>query len=105
MANATKVGGRLLAGLKMLATKHASIGDVRGIGLMTAIDFVKSRETREPDSALREAVVMAAFHKGLLLLGCGPSAIRFCPPLVIDEGQADTCVRILDEVLGEARAK
>lgn len=105
MANATKQGNRLLAGLKMMATKHPAIGDVRGIGLMSAIDLVKSRETREPDAALREAVVLAAFHKGLLLLGCGPSAIRFCAPLVIDETQVDTCVRILDEVLSEARAK
>lgn len=101
MANATKVGGRLMSGLKMLASKHRSIGDVRGVGLMTAIDLVKDRETREPDSELREAAVLAAFHKGLLLLGCGPSAIRFCPPLVVDETQVDTCVRIVDEVLTE----
>lgn len=104
MGNATKVGSRLLAGLKMLASKHASIGDVRGIGLMSAIDLVKDRETREPAGKLRDDVVLAAFHKGLLLLGCGPSAIRFCAPLVVDESQIDTCVRILDEVLGEVRA-
>lgn len=77
------------------------VGDVRGLGLMLAIDLVKDRQTMEPDVELRNALVQSCFQKGLLLLGCGQSAIRFCPPLVIHERDAATAVRILDQALVE----
>jgi 4-aminobutyrate aminotransferase len=44
-------------------------------------------------------VIQACFQRGLLLLGCGQSTVRFCPPLVITKEQADTAVAILDDVL------
>jgi 4-aminobutyrate aminotransferase len=78
---------------------------VRGLGLMVAADIVKVREPYTLAPALRDAVVDAAFHKGLLLLGCGESALRFCPPLCVTPDQVETAVRILDEVLAPASAK
>ena len=52
-----------------------------------------------PDPARRDAIIQAAFHRGLLLLGCGESAMRFCPPLCITAEQVDTALALLDGVL------
>lgn len=97
--NAARVGGFLLEQLCSLKAKHAIIGDVRGLGLMLAIDLVTDRETKTPAVAARNAVIQRCFERGLLLLGCGDSAIRFSPPLVIDENDTTTAVAILDEAL------
>ncbi len=66
---------------------------------MLAIDLVKDRETRAPAKELVDPVLKAAFERGLLLLGCGESAIRFAPPLIVTEEEADVAVGILDEAL------
>jgi 4-aminobutyrate aminotransferase len=99
--NAVVVGDYLKGLLQALKDKHPMVGDVRGLGLMLAIDLVKDRQTMEPDVELRNALVQSCFQKGFLLLGCGQSAIRFCPPLVIHERDAATAVRILDQALVE----
>jgi 4-aminobutyrate aminotransferase len=92
MANAAVRGEQLRAGLRELATKHSTLTGVRGLGLMTAADL--------PSGAHREQVIQGAFQRGLLLLGCGEAALRFCPPLCITAEQVQTCLRILDGVLG-----
>jgi 4-aminobutyrate aminotransferase len=84
--------------------QYPEVGEVRGLGLMMAVDLVKDREAQILDPALRDEVVQLAFHKGLLLLGCGESAIRFCPPLCVSAAQVETALRILGEVLAERRA-
>jgi 4-aminobutyrate aminotransferase len=92
MANASARGEQLRAGLRELATKHPTLTGVRGMGLMTAADL--------PSGTHREQVIQGAFQRGLLLLGCGEAALRFCPPLCITAEQVQTCLRILDGVLG-----
>jgi 4-aminobutyrate aminotransferase len=101
IANAAEVGGHLMAGLKSLAAAHPIIGDVRGRGLMIGVELVRDRLTKERASEEREAVVAAAFERGLLLLGAGKNSIRFSPPLVLTREQADTAVRIFGEALTE----
>ena len=101
IANAREVGARLMAGLKALQDKHPLVGDVRGRGLMIGVELVRDRKTKERASNEREAVVAAAFERGLLLLGAGKNSIRFSPPLVLTADQADTAVRIFDEALTE----
>jgi 4-aminobutyrate aminotransferase len=101
MDNARVMGDRLMAGSKKLAEKYPVIGDVRGIGLMIGLEFVKDRATRERNPELVDKLVLGAFAKGLLLLGAGPSALRFAPPLVVDEYDVDTGLRIVDEVLAQ----
>jgi 4-aminobutyrate aminotransferase len=91
MANATARGEQLRAGLRELARKHTSLSGVRGLGLMTAVDL--------PSAGYREKVIQTAFQRGLLLLGCGETAIRFCPPLCVSAPQVDTALAILDGVL------
>ena len=101
VANAAAVGGRLMDGLKALAAKHPLIGDVRGRGLMIGVELVRDRQTKERATTERDAVVKAAFGKGLLVLGAGKNAIRFSPPLVLTREEAETAVRIFDEALTE----
>ena len=100
MANAATVGEHLLAGCRELQSRHPLIGDVRGKGLMIGLEFVRDRATKVRATAERDAVVDEAFKHGLLVLGAGRNALRLCPPLVLTTAQADTCLRILDEVIG-----
>lgn len=99
MANAEARGKQLRAGLESLAKHHPCLGDVRGLGLMTAVDVVKEGFVRTHNAAMRETIIQSAFQHGLLLLGCGESAIRFCPPLCITQAQVETCLSILEKVI------
>jgi len=101
MRNAEEVGGYMKEGLLSLQHKHPLIGDVRGRGLMLGIELVRDRQTKERATAERDAIVTGAFNKGLLLLGAGQNTIRLSPPLVFTRAQADTALKILDEVIGE----
>ena len=101
MKNAAQVGRVLQRALENLARRHPLIGDVRGCGLMIGIELVSDRETKERATQERDALVMAAFRRGLLVLGAGTNSIRLSPPLVVTEEQADIAVRILDEALTE----
>jgi len=99
VANAADVGGFLMSELKALADKHPLIGDVRGRGLMIGVELVRDRKTRERATDERDAVVNAAFARGMLVLGAGKNAVRFSPPLVLTRKQAEMAVKIFDEAL------
>jgi 4-aminobutyrate aminotransferase len=101
MKNAAEVGQYLHDMLKELAGRHSLIGDVRGRGLMIGIELVRDRVTKERATTERDALVMAAFRRGLLVLSAGQNVIRLSPPLVLTRAQAETAVRILDESLRE----
>ena len=104
MANAADVGAHFLAGLRALLDKHPLIGDVRGRGLMIGVELVRDRQTKERATEERNAVVTAAFTRGLLILGAGKNAIRFSPPLILTREEADVAVRIFDEALTAVEA-
>jgi 4-aminobutyrate aminotransferase len=101
MENAARVGEHLIGRLGELLERFDQVGEVRGKGLMVDMELVADRASREPNAKLRDAVVQACFHRGLLLLGCGVSTIRFCPPLVVTAEQCDTAVGIIEDVLRE----
>jgi 4-aminobutyrate aminotransferase len=105
MANATTVGAHLMAKLKALMDTHPLIGDVRGRGLMIGVELVRDRKTKERASSERDAVVEAAFRRGLLLLGAGKNSIRFSPPLVLTKAQADTAVAIFAEAVTQVERR
>ena len=105
IANAAARGEQLRAGLRELRKEFPIICDVRGLGLMTAADVGKSPSDPSANPELRESIVQTAFQRGLLLLGCGESAIRFCPPLCIDAGQVETALGILRSILKELGAE
>jgi 4-aminobutyrate aminotransferase len=102
--NAAAVGEHLVRRLRELQLRHEVIGEVRGKGLMLAMELVRDRTSREPARELAEKVVTRAFHNGLLLLSCGVSSVRFMPPLTITTAEADEAATILDASLAEARA-
>lgn len=99
LANAAETGAYTLSRLKEIAARRPSIGEVRGLGLMIGIEFVKDRETREAAHDLRDRVVDLAFERGLLTLGCGNSVVRVSPPLCITKTEVDEGLAILEEAV------
>ena len=87
--NAEKRGHHMRKRLEELQEKYDVIGDVRGIGLMQAVDFVKDRKTREPFTKFRDTLEYKAFQNGIIVLGTGESSIRLIPPLIITDSQID----------------
>ena len=96
MTNATERGKQLQAGLqKLVADPATGFAEARGVGLMQAVDVLGSAGV---DPNRRNALVQAAFEQGLLLLGCGKAAIRFCPSLCVTAEEVDACLEILGRV-------
>ncbi len=102
MQNAAAMGEYILDALAEMQARHPSIGDVRGRGLMIGIELVKDKKTKEPARPLRDAVVHGCFERGLLTLGCGASATRFMPPLMLPKTMADEGLQIFEDALTEA---
>ncbi|HVP20800.1 MAG TPA: acetyl ornithine aminotransferase family protein [Anaerolineaceae bacterium] len=102
LRNAADVGAYALDALCEIQARHACIGDVRGIGLMIGVEFVKDRRTHEYDDKLRDRIVDLAFERGLLTLGCGKSVIRISPPLCILRSQVDQGLEILEDAITAA---
>ena len=96
--NARKVGDALLARLKDLQQKHKAIGDVRGRGLMLAIEMVKDRKTKEPDADVTAAVFEKCREQGLILSKSGPnrSVLRMVPPMCLAMSDVDAVADGID---------
>jgi len=99
VANAAEVGNYLKSRLEKLMAKHECIGDVRGMGFMLGVEFVKDKTSRQPDADLRDRVEMASYERGLILLGCGANSIRWSPPLILTKENADVALEIFDEAI------
>jgi 4-aminobutyrate aminotransferase-like enzyme len=102
--NALDVGHHLIDGLNDLATRHESIGDVRGSGLFLAVDLVSDRETRQPATELASKVVNGLRDLGILTGSIGPhdNILKLRPPMVFSRENADYFLGIVDEVLAQA---
>jgi 4-aminobutyrate aminotransferase len=99
MQNASQVGDYALSILQDLLARHPTIGEVRGRGLMIGVEFVKDRQTREPNEKLRDRLVDEAFQRGLLLLGCGKNTVRITPPLSVSRSEMDEALEIFETCL------
>lgn len=102
LENAKKQGAYLKEGLQELQKKYPKrIGDVRGIGLMVAMELVT--EDQNPDAALTAEIKEKALQKNLLLLTCGSdhNVVRFIAPLIVKKEEMDQALHILKEVLEE----
>ena len=95
--NSKNMGTHAMKRLNELKDRYEVVGDVRGLGLMLAIDFVRDRKTKRFNEKFREKVIERAFRKGLLLLSTGRSAIRLIPPLTITESEIDEGLDILED--------
>ena len=100
LANATRQGERLLAGIRSAAEGRSCVAEVRGRGLMIGIEFAEGAElTPRPD--LAKGLLHEAFDRKLLLLSCGTygQVVRVIPPLVTTEAEVETAVGIIGESL------
>ena len=108
VANARERGVQLLEGLRALTARHEAIGDVRGLGLMVEVEFVRPAEGdgRTPDPALTKRVQQACFDRHLLVLTAGTyvNVIRIIPPLVTTAAEVDRALGIIGEALDAAGA-
>ncbi|MCI4323390.1 MAG: acetyl ornithine aminotransferase family protein [Thermoplasmata archaeon] len=102
MDNARVQGEHLLVRLRELQKKYPVIGDVRGIGLMVGTEFIRGGSDTAPDAKLRDRIVEESYRRGLLLLPCGKSSIRYIPPLLIQRDQIDEAAEILDGAIQAA---
>jgi 4-aminobutyrate aminotransferase len=101
--NAGTIGAFLKDQLAALKNRHAVIGDVRGLGLMIGVEFQSGDGSGAPDARLRDRVMQGCFENGLLLLSCGESTLRFCPPLIVTAEEAKTAVQIFDAVVASMK--
>jgi 4-aminobutyrate aminotransferase-like enzyme len=103
--NAHFVGGYFRQRLEELKEKYPLIGDVRGMGLMQALELVKDRTTKEPAAAETTQVLEGARRNGLLIGkgGLYGNVIRMAPPMNISKADVDEGVRFLDQTFSEVR--
>ncbi len=99
--NAVKRGTELIEGLRRISARYDFIREVRGKGLMIGME---TTERGEPAPAIRDRIVAEAFERGLLLLPCGQSTVRFCPPLCLSRRQVEIGVALVADVLEAIRA-
>jgi 4-aminobutyrate aminotransferase len=97
--NARKNGAYMKDALEEIQSSHEKIGDVRGIGLMLGVDFVKDPSSRKPDKKFRDRVEKLSFEHGLISLGCGQSTIRFAPGLSVSKAEIDQGLEIFDHAI------
>jgi 4-aminobutyrate aminotransferase len=96
LANAAERGAQLHEGLERLVAEFSILARPRGLGLMRAVDFIGDDDL---DRRRVKAAIMSAFHRGLLLLGCGRAGLRFCPPLCVTAEEIERALMILRDVV------
>ena len=101
LSNATRVGDLMMERLRGWVKTHPLVGEVRGRGLMIGVELVKNKTTREPATLLRNRLENLAFERGLMVLGCGESSMRLCPPLILNEYEAMVGLDILEDALAQ----
>lgn len=93
--NSAVVGARMLEMFKAAIGDHPKVGDIRGQGLMIAIELVEDRATKKRATELRNKLVMDCFFRsGMVILGAGQNSIRFCPALTLTEEEAAVAVEL-----------
>ncbi len=99
-ANAVRRGRELREGLTALAHRFPFIREVRGKGLMIGAEIQDN--DGKPNPRLRDWIIDLAFHRGLLLLPCGASTLRVCPPLCLTSHQVEIGLNLIDAAMTAA---
>ena len=104
LQHSAEVGAHMIKRMADWPAKLKLVGDVRGQGrgLMIGVDIVKDKTTKEYAAAERDLIIERAFEHGILFLGCGPSTIRLCPPLVVTKEEADVALDVLETCIEHA---
>ncbi len=101
------LGERVMTRLREMQAKHALVGDVRGRGMMTAIELVADRDTKAPiDKETGNRILTESLRNGVVILKAGTydNVIRLLPPITIDEGLLEEGLAILDQAIATATA-
>jgi len=101
---AQRLGEHAMKRLEELKEKSKLVGDVRGLGLMIGVEFVKDKNTKERAVSETERIVIEAFNNGLILLPVGSSCVRIAPPLNIDITHLDQGIDILAKAVQKVAA-
>ena len=98
-----EIGEKVTSRYKEWAQKYDCIGDVRGLGAMIGIEFVKDRTTKEPDAALTSSIIQECAQHGLLVESAGiyGNVIRFLAPLVITDEQLEAGLQIFESAIAK----
>jgi 4-aminobutyrate aminotransferase/(S)-3-amino-2-methylpropionate transaminase len=101
------VGELIRTTLENWKSKYKFIGDVRGLGAMRLVEFVKDRETKEPDADLTLEIIRDAVSKGVMLIRAGlfSNCIRLLPPLVMTDEQLIEGLAVLEGAIARAHQK
>ncbi len=103
--NAVRMGERLRAGLEAMKAEYAAIGDIRGVGLLMALEVVRDRDSRAPWPASAQATELlvdccrnhgASFYARRTAGGANGEWLMVCPPLTITEAQVDELLAAMD---------
>lgn len=103
--NSAKMGAYMLPRLREMAKKCPYLGDVRGMGLIMGLEFVKDKKTKEPAPELIKPLMVDCANHGLLIgsVGMFGNVIRVAPPLVITKTEVDESLAIMEGCLGRLR--
>jgi 4-aminobutyrate aminotransferase/(S)-3-amino-2-methylpropionate transaminase len=102
-----EVGEIIRTTLEKWKTKYKIIGDVRGIGAMRLVEFVKNRDSKEPDAEVTLEVIKDAVSNGLIMIRAGlfSNCIRLLPPIVITDEQLTEGLQVLEDAIARAQLK
>lgn len=92
-------GNYIMKRLKDMLERYEIMGDVRGLGLMIGIEFVKDKKSKKPAAQERDKVIETAFYNNLLMLPCGESSLRIIPTLTMAEKNIETGMDILENAI------
>lgn len=105
LQHAADAGAYIMSRLREMQTRHPSIGDIRGRGLMIGVEFVRDRATKARAGALRDALNEIGFAKGVLLLPAGNNTMRMTPALNMPRSLIDEGLEIFEAALSEAERR
>ncbi|MEZ2323016.1 4-aminobutyrate--2-oxoglutarate transaminase [Bacillus tropicus] len=100
---AVEIGERMMTVFHSWKEKYEIVGDVRGLGAMTAIELVKDKGTKEPASEEVKAIMKETHSKGVITISAGiySNVLRFLPPLVITDEQLEEGLTILEAAIAK----
>ena len=105
LENEVKTKSKMMLGrLRKMQSRYSIIGDVRGMGLMLAVEFVRNRQTKEHAEKERDEVMVNAFNNGLLLLPAGESVIRIIPPITMSVDSIGKGLDILESAIKKVQS-
>ena len=98
---ANEIGKKIVERFTEWKKKYECVGDVRGLGAMIGVEFVKDKTSKEPDAKLVSDIIQFAAHHGLLMENAGTynNVIRFLAPLVMTDEQLEAGLKIYEEAI------